>query len=153
MNADIKQNTMNIECVIPYSIQQGKLLIKDCVCMEFYDETQHLALENDMSGIGLGAAILQTQDGARCPRDIEPNNSILRPTVFSSKCLISTERRYCNIERETLGIFHGLEKFLHYCFAREVSITTDYKPPLAMVRNILQHCHKEYGQFFSGYIS
>ena len=52
------------------------------------------------------------------------DNSILRPITFANKSLSSAERRYSNIEREALGILHGLKKFHHYCFVREVSIIT-----------------------------
>ena len=31
------------------------------------------------------------------------------------------------MEREALGILHGLEKFHHYCFGREVDVITDHK--------------------------
>ena len=102
--------------------------------MKCYDKTLPLYLENDASGIGLGAALLQTRDGTQCPRDIAPDNSILRPIAFASKCLTSMERRYYNIEREALGILHGLKRFFHHCFAREVSITTDHKSLLAIFK-------------------
>ena len=36
-------------------------------------------------------------------------------------------KRYSNIEREALGILHGLEKFHHYYFAKKVSIITNHK--------------------------
>ena len=95
--------------------------------MKFYDETQVLYLDTDASGIGLEAALLQTRSGRSCSRDKAQDNSILRPIAFASKSLSSAERRYSNIEREALGILHGLEKFHHYCFVREVSIITDHK--------------------------
>ena len=122
-----------MEYIIPNSIQQGKI-IKDDVCMKFYNETKPLYLETDTSGIGLGAALLQTRDQMKCPRDIAPDNSILRPITFVSKCLTSMESRYSNIKREVLHILHGLERFCHYCFAREVNIITDHKPPVAKFR-------------------
>ena len=61
-------------------------------------------------------------------------------TVFSDpSCLhvrvLSAEKRYSNIEREALGILHGLKKFHHYCFARDVRIITDHKPLVAIFRN------------------
>ena len=62
------------------------------------------------------------------------DNSKLRPIVFAGKSLSSTEKRYSNIEREALGILHVLKKFHHYCFAREVSIITDYKPLVAVLK-------------------
>ena len=68
--------------------------------------------------IGLGAALLQTRDGATCPRDTAPDNTVLTPTVFANKRLTSVEGRYSNIKREALGIWHGLERFCHYCFAK-----------------------------------
>ena len=33
-----------------------------------------------------------------------------------------------DIEREALGILHGLKKFHHYGFAREVHVITNHKP-------------------------
>ena len=37
------------------------------------------------------------------------------------------ERRYSNIDVEVLAILPSIEKFYHYCFAREVNIITDHK--------------------------
>ena len=48
---------------------KAKLLIKDNVCMKFYDETKPLYLETDASGIGLGTTLLQTRDGMTWPKD------------------------------------------------------------------------------------
>ena len=45
------------------------------------------------------------------------------------------EKRYSNIEKEALGILYRLEKFHHYCFARKVSIITDYKPLVIIFKN------------------
>ena len=75
-----------------------------------------------------------------------PDNTILHPIAFASKSLTGTECRYSNIEREALGILHGLEKFHHYCFAREVHIITDHKPlvtifkkDIVMLSQCIQH--------------
>ena len=81
----------------------------------------------------LNSALLQTRSGTSCPREKAADNSILWPTAFASKSLSSAERRY-NIEREVLGILHGLEKFCHCCFVREVSIITDHKAQLAILK-------------------
>ena len=90
--------------------------------MKFYDDTKPLFLETDASGVGLGAALLQTWEGTTCQNDTVPDNTILHPIAFASKSLMGTECRYSNIEREALGILHGLKKFHHYCFAREVYV-------------------------------
>ena len=102
--------------------------------MKFYDETKALYIENDASGIGFGTTLLQTRDGMTCPKDTVPDNTILRPIIFASKSLTSAEQRYSNIKREALGIRHGIEKFHHYCFVREVSRITDHKPLVAIFK-------------------
>ena len=132
--ADIKQNRMNMECNIPEAIQQGKINNKRRCMHEIYDETQSLYLETDASRVRLGAALLQTRSGTSCLRYKVSENSILRPLAFASKSLSSAERRYSNIEGEALGILHGLKKFHHYCFVREVSIIRDHRPLVAIFK-------------------
>ena len=112
-----------------------KLLIKSDMCMRFYDDIKLLYLETNTSRVGLDAALLQTHEGTSGQKDMVPNNIMLCPIVFASKSLTGTECRYSNIEREALGILHGLEKFHHYCFAREVHIITDHKPWVAIFKN------------------
>ena len=36
-------------------------------------------------------------------------------------------------EREALGILHALNRFHHYCFAKEVCVLTDHKPSVDIV--------------------
>ena len=73
-----------------------------------------------------------------------PVNTILCPITFASKSLTGAEQRYSNIKCEVLGILHGLEKFHHYCFSREVLIITDHTKPLVSmfrkeIATLLQH--------------
>ena len=106
---------------------KAKAVIKEDVCMKFYDETRPLYIETDVSEIGLGAAFLQTRSNTSCHRDKVPDNSpILSAIAFSSKTLPGAKKGHSNTEREALDILYGLEKFHHYCFTREVSINTNY---------------------------
>ena len=98
-----------MKCILPVTIQQTKLLIKSDMCMKFYDDTKPLYLETDTYGVGLGAALLQTQEGTTCQKDTIPDNTILCPIAFASKSLTVTELRYSNIEKEAPGILHELE--------------------------------------------
>ena len=86
------------------------------------------------SGVGLGSVLLQLHDNTACQRDVVPDKASLRPIAFASKSLTGAEWRYSNIELEALGILHGLEKFHHYCFGREVLVITDHKPLIAMFK-------------------
>ena len=101
--------------------------MKAYVYMKFYDSKPSLS-RNRQSGVGLGAALFQTHEGTTCQKDTVPDNTILHPIAFASKGSTSAEHRYSNIEREVLGILHGLEKFHHYCFVRDVYVITDHKP-------------------------
>ena len=111
---------------------KAKLLMKSDMCLKFYDDTKPLYLETDASRVGLGAALLQTHEGMTCQKDTVPNNTILHPITFASKSLTVAEHGYSNIEREALGILHGLKKFHHYCFARKVHVITSHKPLVSM---------------------
>ena len=69
------------------------------------------------------------------PKDSTPDTTVLPPIAFVSKSLTSAECRYSNIESEALVILHGLEKFHHYCFARDVNVITNHKPLVAIFKN------------------
>ena len=86
-----------------------------------------LYLETDASGVSLGAALLQLRDNKGCQKDTASDNTNPCPIAFASKSLTGAEQRYSNIEQKSLGILHGLEKFHHYCFGREVLVITDHK--------------------------
>ena len=94
----------------------AKPIIKADVCMKFYNSSKPLYLETDALGIGLGAALLQLHDNTVCQVGVAPQNITLHPIALTSKSRTGVERRYSNIEREALGLLHGLEKFHHYCF-------------------------------------
>ena len=111
--------------------------------MKFYDDTKPLYLETDASGVSLGVALLQLCNNTACQKGMAPDNTNLHPTAFASKSLTDTEWRYNNIEQEALGILHGLEKFHHYYFGREVLVITDYKPLVSIFKKhmaILLQC-------------
>ena len=87
------------------------MLKKADMCMKFYDDGKPLYLDTDTSGVGLGVALLQTWESTTCQKDMVPDNTILHPISFGSKSLTNSEYRYSNIEREALGILHGLKNF------------------------------------------
>ena len=62
-----------------------------------------------------------------CKHDKIPDNAILQPITFATKSLSSVEWCYSNMGCEALGILHGLEKFYHYSFVRDIFVITDQK--------------------------
>ena len=68
-------------------------------------------IQKDTSEFRLGAALLQGG----------------QPIVFASKTLTDIESCYANIERESLSVCFGLEKFHTYIYGRHVLSENDHK--------------------------
>ena len=80
--------------------------------LAFYDVSKPVRIQCDASSYALGAVILQ--EG--------------RPVAYTSRGLTDTERRYAQIEKETLAIVHACKKFHHYAFGKEVVVESDHRP-------------------------
>ena len=84
--------------------------------LSHYDETKPLILATDASQRGIGAVLMQKQNGEE------------RPIAHASKTLSSTQQRYSQIEREALSIIYGVKKFHQYLYGRKFTLITDHKP-------------------------
>ena len=118
------------------------------MCMKFYDDIKPLYLKTDTYGIDLRAALLQLRDNTGYQTHIAPDTTMLCPFTFASKSLMGAECRCSNIEHKALVILHGLEKFHHYCFGREVLIIADHKPLVSMFKNDVAHYHNAYNTYY-----
>ena len=63
--------------------------------LRYFEFNVESVIQTNGSQKGLGAFLLQQQ----------------RPVYYASKALTDAERNYINIERETLGVVCGVEKF------------------------------------------
>lgn len=79
-------------------------------------------LRTDASNKGLGAVLLQEQDGVK------------RPIAYASRKLLPREQRYSVIEKECLGLVWGIQKFSCYLYGKPFILETDHKP-LAFLRS------------------
>ncbi|XP_063404228.1 uncharacterized protein K02A2.6-like [Mytilus trossulus] len=80
--------------------------------LSYYDPKQPLTLNVDASSKGLGAVLLQND----------------KPIAYASRALTPTQQRYAQIEKETLAIVFGCQKFHHYVYGRQVEVESDHKP-------------------------
>ena len=103
------------------SFETVKSMLTKAPVLAFYSPDKKLILENDASEYGLGSVMLQ--DG--------------RPIAYASRALSQAEKRYAQIEKEMLAIVYGLEKFHQFTYGRQVHITTDHKPLVAITRKPL----------------
>lgn len=96
--------------------------IKEILCSEtvlaHYSPSKETILQTDASGVGLGAVLLQKENGE------------FHPVAYASRVLTDTEKRYSNIERESLALVFGVTKFRQYLLGREFTLRTDHKPLL-----------------------
>ena len=72
--------------------------------MSYYDPNAETRLIIDASPVGLGAILEQKQNGN------------FRPVAYASRTLNAVERRYSQIERETLGVTWSIERFHGYLY-------------------------------------
>ena len=100
------------------AFETAKKLVTTTPALAFYDPKRPLTLENDASEYGIGSALFQDD----------------RPIAFSSRTLTDTETRYAQIEKEMLAVAHGLSKFHHYTYGRDVHVLTDHKPLVSIVK-------------------
>jgi len=80
-----------------------------------------IGISCDASNIGLGVVLFhENPDGNE------------RPIAYASKSLSAAEKNYSQIEKESLSIIFGLEKFFKYLCGRIFTLVTDHKPLLAI---------------------
>ena len=79
-----------------------------------------LILEVDASPVGVGAVLIQSENG------------IERPIAFASKKLSAAESNYSQTDREALGMVFGVSKFKYFVLGREFEFRTDHKPLLGL---------------------
>ncbi len=98
-----------------------KSMICDAPVLAYYDQKVDLCVENDASEHGLGSVIIQKG----------------KPIAYASRSLSDPETRYAQIEKEMLALVFGLEKFHCYTYGRPVTVITDHKPLIAIVKKPL----------------
>ncbi|KAK3737959.1 hypothetical protein QZH41_001659, partial [Actinostola sp. cb2023] len=91
------------------------VLTSDCVVAHF-NQSADTQLKVDASPVGLGAILLQE------------NNGTVRPVAYASRTLTDVERRYSQTEKEALAVVWACERFHLYLYGKEFMLYTDHKP-------------------------
>ena len=84
--------------------------------LAYFKKDAKTKIVTDASPVGLGAVLIQEQDG------------INRVIYYASRGLTDVERRYSQTEKEALGIVWACERFHVYLYGIDFELWTDHQP-------------------------
>ena len=90
--------------------------MSDHKTLGFFDVGAHTSVIADASPIGVGAVLVQKQDGVN------------RVIYYANRSLSSVERRYSQTEKESLALVWACERFQSYLLGVDFDLITDHKP-------------------------
>ena len=82
----------------------------------YFDSAATTRVITDASPVGLGATLVQEQNGEE------------RVISYASRSLTDVEKRYSQTEKEALGIVWACERLRMYLYGTDFEILTDHKP-------------------------
>ena len=89
-----------------------------------FDVAANTKIIVDLSPIGLGAMLVQTQK--------KGNDRVI---AYASRSLTGAEQRYSQLEREALAIFFGCVRFQMYVLGKSFTVLSDHKPLVSLMNN------------------
>lgn len=111
------------------SFEEIKQAVSNTDYLGYYDPRDRCTVIADASPTGLGAVLLQ--------HDKYSNTRIIS---FASKTLTDLERKYCQTEREALGLVWAVDKFQLYLLGTHFKLITDCKPLLFLFKERAKPC-------------
>jgi len=96
------------------SFQKLKQMLSSTPVLGYYDPSKPLTLSVDAtcSSKGLGAVLFQDE----------------KPLAYASRALTPAQQHYAQIEKETLAIAYGAQKFHQFIYGRPTVVESDHKP-------------------------
>ena len=103
------------------AFQEIKNLLSSDTALAHYSPHHKTWVAADASNAGIGAVLMQEQDGKR------------RPVVFASRSLTDAEKNYAVIEKEALAATWAVERFSQFLLGMDFVIETDHKPLIPLL--------------------
>ncbi len=99
------------------AFKTAKGLITQAPCLSYFDVNKAVYIQADASQTGLGASLLQPNDGGK-----------LQPVAFTSCQMRPNEEAWAQIEKECLAIVSACDKWDQWIYGLTVTIHTDHQP-------------------------
>ena len=122
------------------AIQEIKKLITSPPCLKYYDPNLPTRLKPDASSEGLGALLEQNHGTADCEQWF--------PIAFASRALAPYEKNYAQIEKETLSIVFGTERFHEYLYGHHFTVFNDHQSLKSIFQKSITQCPPRIQRFF-----
>ena len=122
------------------TIQEIKKLITSPPCLKYYDPNLPTRLKPDASSEGLGALLEQNHGTEDCEQWF--------PIAFASRALAPYEKNYAQIEKETLSIVFGTERFHEYLYGHHFTVFNDHQPLKSIFKKSITQCPPRIQRFF-----
>ena len=107
------------------SIQKIKAALISNPVLQIYEASKETKITCDASLYGLGAVLMQK------------HGADWLPVAYASRSLTDAEKRYAQIEKETLSAVFACNKFHNYVFGRHFTIENDHKPLQSIIKKDL----------------
>lgn len=104
------------------SFEKLQQLCSEVCHLAFFDPKKQTTIQCDASCFTLGAALMQ-------------NREVI---AYASLSLTVTKQRYSQTEKELLAVVFGCKKFHQYVFGATVTIKTDHKPLISIMRKPIE---------------
>ena len=98
------------------AIERLKSIITSEPVLKYFDPQLPTKVSTDASKSGLGATLEQKHGDKWCP------------VAFASRALTQAEYNYCPIEKETLSVLFGCEKFHEFVYGQLFEVENDHQP-------------------------
>ncbi|UYV75118.1 K02A2.6-like [Cordylochernes scorpioides] len=123
----VKRNDWRWDSAQEEAFEKVKKLLSTSPALTLFDPNLPTTVSADASSYGLGAVLLQkSEDGYQ------------KAVAYASRTMPETEKRWPQIEKESLAIVWACERFQDYLMGKTFSIESDHKPliPIFSTKNL-----------------